>query len=121
MFCLKCGKEVKDGHSFCEKCLEGMKEYPVKPGTPIQLPNRKLQAAARRNPSRRRMQPKDKELITKLYRRNQLLVLLLLLTVLLLSFVTITYFKKVLSEPVKQPGQNWVVAETTAETAGTSE
>lgn len=114
MNCLKCGAKVEEGQSFCGKCLEGMEKYPVKPGTPIQLPNRKLQSSSRKNNSKRRIQPKDKEVITRLYRRNQLLVLLLLLTMLLLSFVTIAYVKKTTEEPVKQPGQNWVVGETTA-------
>lgn len=114
MNCLRCGAEVAEGESFCGKCLEKMKEYPVKPGTPIQLPNRKFQASSRKNTSKRRVQPKDKEVITRLYRRNQLLVLLLLLTMLLLSFVTIAYVKKITEQPVKQPGQNWVVVETTA-------
>lgn len=113
MNCLRCGAEVEEGQSFCKKCLAGMKEYPVKPGTPIQLPNRKNQTSSRKYNSKRRIQPKDKEVITRLYRRNQLLALLLLLTMLLLSFVTIAYVKKITEQPVKQPGQNWVVVETT--------
>lgn len=38
MNCLKCGREIPDGSVFCSGCLEDMKKYPVKPGTPIQLP-----------------------------------------------------------------------------------
>ncbi len=38
MNCLKCGREILDGSVFCSGCLEDMKNYPVKPGTPIQLP-----------------------------------------------------------------------------------
>lgn len=37
MQCMKCGREVPDGHVFCDKCLETMDRYPVKPGTPVQI------------------------------------------------------------------------------------
>ena len=38
MRCLKCGVETPDNHVFCDNCLETMVQYPIKPGTPIQLP-----------------------------------------------------------------------------------
>lgn len=114
MSCLRCGAKVEEGRSFCSKCMGEMEKYPVKPGTPVQLPTRKNYNTSRRSTQKKRVMPKDKELITRLYRRNQLLTLLLLLTMLLLSFVTISYAKKVYTTPVKQPGQNWVVVETTA-------
>lgn len=40
MACLKCGKEVSAGQVFCDECLLDMDKYPVKPGTPVLLPNR---------------------------------------------------------------------------------
>ena len=40
LFCIKCGKQVKDEQVFCDSCLQIMERYPVKPGTPVQLPNR---------------------------------------------------------------------------------
>ena len=38
MNCIKCGRKIKDRQVFCEECLAIMEAYPVKPGTPIQLP-----------------------------------------------------------------------------------
>ena len=40
MRCLKCGRELKESQVFCDICREDMANYPVKPGTPIQLPPR---------------------------------------------------------------------------------
>lgn len=40
MECLKCGKETKENQVFCSECKQIMEQYPVKPGTPIQLPKR---------------------------------------------------------------------------------
>ena len=41
MNCIKCGKETPDSQVFCDSCLECMQAYPVKPGTPVQLPPKK--------------------------------------------------------------------------------
>lgn len=38
MPCIKCRRKLEEGQIFCASCLEEMKAYPVKPGTPIQLP-----------------------------------------------------------------------------------
>ena len=40
MSCMRCGKETKEDQAFCDECLEEMERYPIKPGTPIQLPLR---------------------------------------------------------------------------------
>ena len=40
MSCMRCGKETKEDQAFCDECLEEMEQYPIKPGTPIQLPLR---------------------------------------------------------------------------------
>ena len=37
MQCMKCGVDVPEGQVFCDKCLEIMDRYPVKPGTPVQI------------------------------------------------------------------------------------
>lgn len=39
MKCMKCGTAVPSDQVFCESCREEMDRYPVRPGTPIQLPN----------------------------------------------------------------------------------
>ena len=40
MGCLKCGKETEESQIFCNSCLETMEAYPIKPGTPVVLPQR---------------------------------------------------------------------------------
>jgi len=40
MNCIKCGVEIEENRVFCENCLAEMRRFPVKPGTPVLLPNR---------------------------------------------------------------------------------
>ena len=40
MYCLKCGKEIAEQQVFCESCLTGMADYPVKPDVKVTLPHR---------------------------------------------------------------------------------
>lgn len=39
MNCIKCGRELRGEQVFCRECQELMEQYPVKPGTPVQLPS----------------------------------------------------------------------------------
>lgn len=47
MKCMKCGTTIPTGQVFCNPCLEDMQQHPVKPGTPIQLPNKQERVAAK--------------------------------------------------------------------------
>ena len=38
MNCMKCGREITLGQVFCKDCLVDMENFPIKPGTPVQLP-----------------------------------------------------------------------------------
>lgn len=38
MACLKCGRNTKD--VFCDECKQSIEKYPVKPDTPISIPDR---------------------------------------------------------------------------------
>lgn len=40
MTCLRCGRKTDENQIFCQECLEVMEKQPVKPDTPIQIPNR---------------------------------------------------------------------------------
>lgn len=62
MYCMKCGKDTKSDRIFCDACLTAMQQSPVKPGTPIQLPNRSA-SAAKKNPSRRKQQSPEEKLL----------------------------------------------------------
>ena len=47
MNCLRCGADIPEGESFCEKCLEYMKAYPVPKDVHVMIP--KPAAAFRRS------------------------------------------------------------------------
>ena len=50
MSCIKCGKDTLGQDVFCKECLEVMADYPVKPGTPVLIPD---QTSVRRHPTRK--------------------------------------------------------------------
>lgn len=95
MNCIKCGNEIAEGQAFCESCLEGMKAYPVNPGTPIQLPQRKSAPAEKKRPQKAAPTP---EQIIKQQRKwvrwlllicTTLSILVALLTVMLLDLLNV--------------------------------
>lgn len=51
MQCLKCGKKAAVKQVFCEECLAVMQNYPVKPGIPVQLPQRERHASEKKQAS----------------------------------------------------------------------
>lgn len=84
MFCIKCGKQIKEDQVFCDDCLQIMELYPVKPGTPVQLPNRSAPAAKKPAQRRKPLSPKEQNnRLRKLLRwmTTALVVALLALTV----------------------------------------
>lgn len=86
MYCMKCGRETKENHVFCSDCLESMAAYPVKPGTPVLLPNRPASTVARKSASRRKG-PTAEERLAKLRRTVWWLALSMILVIAAL-FVT---------------------------------
>ena len=54
MDCLKCGKETEEKNVFCADCLAVMARYPVKPGTPVQLPRRATPAPEKKSSGSRK-------------------------------------------------------------------
>ena len=59
MKCTKCGRETKENAVFCGKCLEVMQQYPIKPGTVIQLPQRKAAPPKKAAPRRKLLSPEE--------------------------------------------------------------
>ena len=56
MNCLRCGNETVGNQVFCTECLEVMKQHPVKPGTPIQIHQRKPKPSDKKqNPRQRKV------------------------------------------------------------------
>lgn len=84
MNCMKCGRELKDRQAFCDGCLADMEKYPVKPGTPIQLPQRSGETAAKKRPLRRKRILTPEEQLPRL--RFSVRLLMLALTVALIAF-----------------------------------
>ena len=65
MHCLKCGKETAQQQVFCGECLDIMQQYPVKPGTAVQLPQRD-HPTQEKKPSVRHQEPSLAEQVDRL-------------------------------------------------------
>lgn len=62
MPCTKCGRETAENAVFCDKCLDVMRRYPVKPGTVIQLPQRKP-APQKKSAFRKKLLPPEEQVV----------------------------------------------------------
>ena len=78
MRCLKCGRDIADEQVFCEDCQTDMAQYPVKPGTPIQLPPRHIEPAAKQKPAKKKKVLKPEEQVLKLRHSIRLLTVALI-------------------------------------------
>ena len=82
MQCMKCGVDVPEGQVFCDKCLELMDRYPVKPGTPVQILPRSPKTAKKKELS-------PEELLVRQKRINRRLKALVLVLAAALACITI--------------------------------
>ena len=116
MYCMKCGQEIMGSQVFCNDCLAAMKQFPVAPGTPVQLPNRPAAWAAKKAaPKKKALSPEEQ------VRRLQKLLKWLCLTVaaLILALVfTVSALVSALSAPAPDPniGKNYSTYNTTDNT-----
>ena len=85
MNCLKCGRTLKDQLVFCPDCQADMENYPVKPGTPIQLPTQPKLSPAKKKPARRKKMLKPEERLPRM--RSAIRWLIFALVVSLLAFI----------------------------------
>ncbi len=90
MACLKCGKESSD--VFCESCRAEMEQYPVNPGTPINVPDREAYFAVKRanKPKRKATVEEQNASLRKL--SKFLLILWLLTAAALAVFILLWIF-----------------------------
>ena len=95
MYCMKCGKEIKENQVFCEACLVIMDKYPVKPGVHIQLPQRPVSTAGK--PVSRKRILSSEEQIQRLRRRSRRLGLALVCCLLALG-LTVTMLVHTVAE-----------------------
>ncbi len=84
MNCMRCGKEIPIEEVFCEECLTDMERHPVKPGTPIQLPNRDAKPAAKRTAHRRNSTKPEEQLFKLRFAIFWLILVIVLLALALL-------------------------------------
>lgn len=107
MNCMKCGRDIPDGQVFCESCLRGMADYPVKPGTVVLLPKRTEQPAAKIPYIKRRTPPSLEEQIVSLKSRLRVMTVLFLLTLVVAAFLAYFTTVHLLEQDTFLPGQNY--------------
>ena len=115
MLCMKCGREIEEGQVFCLECQRVMAKYPVKPGTVVQLPNRRETVAVRKTFTRRKTLSPEEQ-IRRLKRTLRLVVALWLITLLLFCVALIPAISYITGQEHFLPGQNYSVIETTTPT-----
>ncbi len=108
MFCMRCGKELKDGHVFCPECQDIMKTHPIPAGTPIHLPQRNLPGNQRRRGSNRRDR-KPEEQIHRLRSAVRWLTLGLVVATLAFAFTAVILLRQFDRDPPPEvpKGQNY--------------
>ena len=108
MHCMKCGQDIPYGQVFCDRCLEVMDKYPVKPGVVVQIPNRPVTAVQKKSGIRRRNLLTPEEQVKRL--RKRVRILSLVLTLFIAATCVLGYFtaKQYIDNIDKVlPGQNY--------------
>ena len=106
MNCIKCGRELEAEGVFCLACLPAMKDYPVKPGTAVQLPRRGVETPYRRPYPRRRPLTQEEQLM-KAKRQLRSVTLALILALLIAAALAYPAFRYVMADKRFSPGQNY--------------
>ena len=112
MFCLRCGREIKDEDSqvYCPACLSDMERHPVPQGVPIQLPNRAPAPVLKKTSRKRELKPEEQ--VIRLRRANRRLALGLLLALLALAAAVFLLLSNP-EDPMNPPlGRNFRTSQT---------
>lgn len=108
MNCMKCGRELREGQVFCDECLDGMEDEPIRINTAVHIP---AQPPEKHNSHRRPLVNPEEE-IKHLEKVNQNLILwLVLLGVLSVLFLLLAYYQQVWAV-VDELGRNYSVLES---------
>lgn len=110
MHCMRCGREVDEGHVFCSECLTEMGKYPVKPGTAVRLPQPGSSQPQRKQIPRKK-QPTPEEMNLKLRKLLRFFVTLWLVTLLAAAALAYPAYQYIIEENHFLPGQNYSVFE----------
>lgn len=109
--CIKCGRDLRDEQVFCRECQDNMEHYPVKPGTPVQLPARTPQPNTKAKPIRiKKTLPVEVRLRKQ---RVTIRLLILALVAVLLAFMATAVLSLHLLDQrdrQSQAGQNYTVS-----------
>lgn len=79
MGCIKCGRETVSEQVFCPECCAEMEKYPVRPGTVVQLPNRKHLTTTKKH-TKKRSTPLEEQ-VKMLTKRCRTLTILLIVVI----------------------------------------
>jgi len=112
MQCTKCGRNIEGNAVFCNKCLDTMAQYPVKPGTVIQLPHRKA-APAKKATSRKKVLPPEEQVIQQRKTIRWLCVALASTFLLLCLSVALLFHLEREQESTETIGQNYMTRDAT--------
>lgn len=104
MNCMKCGVEIEAGQVFCQDCLAEMANYPVKPGTAVQLP-RTQEGLPSKKPVHRRA-PSAEEQVKSLKKLLRVLTVGWLITLALLAALVYPAIAHLMEDDFL-PGQNY--------------
>lgn len=107
MFCMKCGRELREGQVFCDLCLESMEKEPIKINTPVLIP-----AQPKTAPSHHRPIHNPEEEVKRLEKVNQNLILFLILTTVAMILFALGMFHQEFMDVVDELGRNYNVIET---------
>ncbi len=92
MYCLRCGRDTGSESIFCTQCRDAMEQCPVKPGTPVHLPQQKEDSPAKKKNRRKRPATPEEQVaalkrtLKKSRRTSAILIVLLLLIIGLMAF-----------------------------------
>ncbi len=108
MNCLKCGKKTTNSQVFCDSCLQNMASYPIKPGTPVHLPNPAEPAPVKK--SRKRVLSPEEQIFHLRRQVRRLMLGLSIVTVLLALCAGLLAYKMLHQpQPVSTYGRNYTI------------
>ena len=111
--CLKCGEAVTEGNAFCDKCLAGMKDYPIPQDTALILPKRPDSGSRRYG---RRKKKSTEELLQDAHQRIKTLRVALIFEVVLILVLAIGCLFLLRRDDKPVVGQNYSTTSTAAST-----
>lgn len=111
--CLKCGEAVTEGNAFCDKCLAGMKNYPIPQDTALILPKRPDYVSRRYG---RKKKKSTEELLLEAHQRIKTLRFALIFEVFLILVLALGCLFLLRRDEKPVVGQNYSTTSTSATT-----